>query len=143
MGCPVLLRVPLACCQHARVPPLRPGAHDALLPQPVRETLQQPCGGDGLKAPTAVRGQPPGDGALLAAPRHGLQGIMRAATGAQSLGEAAPLLRLESVPYHHRGPLDALICQGREAAGALAALRLRALHPLDRAGMVPPALEAG
>jgi hypothetical protein len=67
---------------------------------------------------------------------------MRAATGSTSIGESAKLLLIDSVQYLPRGPLDDLIFQGRDPDGALAAIRLRDLHPLDRAGMVPPAFEA-
>ena len=43
LGCPFLLRVPLSFFQHARVQPLLPVAHDALVPNPMRDALHQPC----------------------------------------------------------------------------------------------------
>jgi hypothetical protein len=135
-------RGPWPCCPPARVPPWLPVVHDALVPPPLRAELHQPCGGDRLHAPTAVRLTHPVAGARRDAPRHGLQGLLWAAAGAQAIGAPAPRPRVDGVQPLHRGPLDALLVQGRDAEGPLAALRRRDVDPLDRAGVVRPALEA-
>jgi site-specific DNA recombinase len=51
LGCPFLLRVPLSFFQHARLQPLLHGAHDALVPNPVLDALQQPYVVDRIKRP--------------------------------------------------------------------------------------------
>ena len=62
--------------------------------------------------------------------------------GRTSRGESAHGPLVESVQHCHRGPLDACRFQGRDAAGPLAAGRLRDGHPLDRTRGIPPSLEA-
>jgi len=143
LGCPFPRRVPWSCFPHARWPPCLPGAHDARVPHPRRDARHQPGVVDRLKAPTDVRLTHPVDVALLEAHRHGIQGSMGAAAGATSRGEAAPLPRGDGVQPRHRGPLDARIVQGRDAAWPLAAIRRRDGHPRDRAGVGRPAREAG
>ena len=87
---PFLLRVPWPLFPHARVPPLLPLAHDALVPTPRRDALHQPGVVHRRKAPTDVRSAPPVDVALLDAHRHRSQGLRGVAARAKSLGEPAP-----------------------------------------------------
>ena len=139
---PLLLRVPWPFFQHARVPPLLHVAHHALVPKPLRDALYPPGVVHRGKAPTDVRIKHPVDMALLTAHRHRIERIMGAAPRATSRRASATLPLIDSVQHLHRGPLDDFIFQCWEADGPLAAIRLRAVHPLDRAGMVRPAFEA-
>ena len=95
-----------------------------------------------IQDPTDVRIPHPVDMALRKAHRHRVARIMRAATRSTSRGESAHGPLVESVPPFHRGPLDACRFQGRDAAGPLAAGRLRDGHPLDRTRGIPPSLAA-
>src|ERR1700751_3996484 len=94
-----------------------------------------------IEEPTDVRIKHPVDIALLNAHRHRIERIMWAATRSKSIGESAKLFLVDGVQHCHRGPLDDLIFQCRDADGPLAAIRLRDVHPLDRTRVVPPSLE--
>jgi hypothetical protein len=142
LGGPFLLRVPLSLCQHARVPPLLPMAHDALVPNPLRDALHQPGVVDRLKAPTEVRIEHPVDVALLDAHRHRIQGLRGAAARSQSRGASTALPLLDGVQHCHRGPLDDRIFPGREADGPRATIRLWDVYARDRTRVVRPSLEA-
>jgi hypothetical protein len=141
LGGPFFLRVPWPRFQHACVQPLLSVAHDALVPQPMRDALHQPCVGHRVKDPTDVRSKHPVDLAFRTAHRHRSERLMGAAARSQSRGEAANVSLVDSVQHLHRGPLDDLVCQGGDTEGPLAAIWLRDGHPLDRAGVVRPALE--
>src|SRR5438034_4402209 len=95
-----------------------------------------------IEEPTDVRIKHPVDIALLNAHRHRIERIMWAATRSKTIGESAKLFLVDGVQHCHRGPLDDLIFQCRDADGPLAAIRLRDVHPLDRTRVVPPSLEA-
>jgi hypothetical protein len=95
-----------------------------------------------FQAPTAVRIKHPVDMALLKAHRHGLERLLGAAARSTSRGESPKRRLVDGVPHLHRGPLDAVLCQGRETDGPLAAIRLRDGDPHDGTRVGPPSLAA-
>ena len=139
---PFRLLSPVPILPHARLEPLTEVADDALVPNPVRDKLHQPCVVHRIVKAPNVGIEYPVDVALFNPDRDRIQRVVRAAAWAGTVQEPATLLLVDGVEHLDCRPLDDGVFQRRLADGALAPISFRDGDALHRWGLIGSPLPA-